>query len=197
MLLDQKRTKRMVKIVSTICAVAFVGVLPIVLIVIIFNGGGSDNQNDDLVKAAEQRVEKNPNDLDALVELASLYRSSGKPTEATATVAKAVAIGPKDKDELNSLIGVLADDQGQALKVAEKYTKDKPKDPEGWFAYAIQSERAQQILTARLAFQRTIQLAPKDSLLSSNAQTALDRLKDTPITPVEPLPTTPATPVTP
>jgi uncharacterized protein HemY len=196
-LLDQKRTKRMVRIVSLVCAIAFVGVLPIVLGLIIWGGGGSNPANQ-LIEDAEAAVQRNPNDLNALVTLAAQYRSANRPSDASATIQKAVAIEPKNSDELNALVGLLSsEDQTQAVAIAETYTKDNPKDPEGWITYGVQAERAQLVLQARLAFQRALSLAPKGSPTAENARVALERLKNVPITPVEPLPTTPQEPVTP
>lgn len=196
MLLDQKKTRRMVVIVSIICAVAFVGVLPVVLGLVVFSGGSQD-ATSQLIDDAKQRVEENPASVPALVDLAAQYRAAGKPQDATATLQKAVALGPKTRDDLDSLTGALADQPGLRLVVLQSYTKTHPKDADAFFTYGATAEAQGQVVVARLAFQRAAQLAPKGSQLRENAESALTRLKDAPVAPTPTVPTTPATPATP
>jgi hypothetical protein len=196
-LLDQKKTRRMVVIVSIICAVAFVGVLPIVLGLVVF-GGGSDSPNTQLLKDAEARVASSPKDLEALVTLAALYRGANRQQDETATLQKAIAVGAMNNDELQVLLGGLSQQVGQRLQVLEKYTKANPKDADAFLTYGQTAEQAGQLLTARLAYQRAVETAPKDSTTRQNAETALERLKNAPPpeTPTVPTPTATA-PVTP
>lgn len=193
----------MVVIVSIICAVAFVGVLPIVLGLVVF-GGGSDSPTQQLIKDAENRVKAEPNNIEALVTLAAQYRGAGRQQDEVVTLQKAVGVGAKTNDELQLLLGGLAQQVGQRLQVLQTYTKAHPKDGDAFLTYGQTAETASQTLTARLAYQRALQLAPKGSTLRQNAQTALDRLKNTPAAPTPTVPTptatgpvTPATPVTP
>ena len=80
----------------------------------------------------------------------------------------------------------------------QTYTKAHPTDADAFLTYGQSAETANQVLTARLAYQRAQQLAPKGSTLSQNAKTALDRLKSTPVAPTPTVPTPTATaPVTP
>ena len=193
----------MVVIVSIICAVAFVGVLPIVLGLVVF-GGGSDSQTVQVLKDAENRVKAAPNSIEALVTLAVQYRAAGRPQDEAVTLQKAIAVGPKDNQELQLLLGGLAQQVGQRLQVLQAYTKTHPKDAEAFLTYGQTAETASQPLVARLAYQRALQNAPKDSSVRQNAQTGLDRIKNTPPAPTPTVPTptqtgpvTPATPVTP
>lgn len=193
----------MVVIVSIICAVAFVGVLPVVLGLVVFGDSGG-GQSGQLIKDAENRVKAAPNDLDALVSLAVQYRAAGRPQDETATLQKAITVGAKNNDDLQILLGGLAQQPGQRLEVLKTYTKANPKDGDAFLTYGQTAEQVGQLVTARLAYQQALKLAPKDSTLQQNAETSLERLKSTPAapTPTEPPPTAttptgPATPATP
>ncbi len=187
----------MVVIVSIICAVAFVGVLPVVLGLVVF-GGGSASQTEQVLKDAESRVKASPNSIEALVTLAGQYRGAGRQQDEVVTLQKAIAVGPKDNQELQLLLGGLAQQVGQRLQVLQAYTKSHPKDAEAFLTYGQTAETASQTLVARLAYQRALQLAPKGSTFRQNAQTGLDRLKNTPAAPTPTVPTpTPTGPVTP
>jgi tetratricopeptide (TPR) repeat protein len=194
----------MVVIVSIICAVGFVGVLPIVLGLVVFGGGGVNDQNAQVVKDAEKRVAAAPNDLEALVNLAVLYRSANRTQDEAVTLQKAIGVGAKNNGELQILLGGLSQQVGQRLQVLQTYTKAHPKDADAFLTYGQTAEQAGQVLTARLAYQRSVATAKKGSTVAQNAQTGLDRLKDTPApeTPTVPTPTvtgpvTPGSPVTP
>jgi Flp pilus assembly protein TadD len=193
----------MVVIVSIICAVAFVGVLPVVLGLVVF-GGGSDSQTQQILEDAESRVKTAPNSIEALVTLAALYRGAGRQQDEAVTLQKAVAVGAKDNQELQILLGGLAQQVGPRLQVLQAYTKSHPKDADAFLTYGQTAETANQTLVARLSYQRALQLAPKGSTLRQNAQTGLDRLRNTPAapTPTVPAPTqtgpaTPSAPATP
>ena len=191
----------MVVIVSIICAVGFVGVLPIVLGLVVFGGSGSSDAVTQLIDDAKRRVDANPNDIGALVDLAAQYRAANKPEDSAATLQKAIALGPKTSEELQNLIGGLGDQPGLQLQVLQDYTKKNPKDANALFLYASTSETVGQVVAARLAYQRAFENAPKGSQLKTDAKTALDRLKETPSAPTPtqppPTPTAPATPATP
>ena len=186
----------MVVIVSIICAVAFVGVLPVVLGLVVF-GGGSQDATGQLIDDAKKRVEQNPASVRALVDLAAQYRAAGKPQDASATLQKALALGPKTKDDLQALTGGFSGQPALQLQVLQTYTKAHPKDAEAFFSYGATAEQVQQVLVARLAYQRAVELAPKGSSMRENAQAALTRLKDTPVAPTPTNPTTPSAPATP
>ena len=188
----------MVVIVSIICAVGFVGVLPIVLGLVVFGGGGTGSQTQQVLKDAENRVKATPDSIDALVALAALYRGANRTQDEAVTLQKAMGVGAKNNNELQLLLGGLSQLVGQRLQVLQTYTKSHPKDADAFLTYGQTAEAANQTLTARLAYQRALQLAPKGSTLSQNAKIALDRLKATPATPTPTVPTPTATaPVTP
>ena len=188
----------MVVIVSIICAAGFVGVLPIVLGLVVFGGGGTGSQTQQVLKDAENRVKATPDSIDALVALAGLYRGANRTQDEAVTLQKAMGVGAKNNNELQLLLGGLSQLVGQRLQVLQTYTKAHPKDADAFLTYGQTAETANQTLTARLAYQRALQLAPKGSTLSQNAKIALDRLKATPATPTPTVPTPTATaPVTP
>lgn len=192
----------MVVIVSIISAVAFVGVLPIVLGLVVFgdSSGGANDQIGQLVRDAEAKVQRSPNQVVPLVELAGQYRAAGRPQDELATLQKAIAAGPKDSDEVQTLVSGLSQQPALQLQVLSDYTKKNPKDPDAWFLYGATAERTGQIVASRLAYQNAVKYAPKDSTLRENAQAAFERLKNTPVpdTPAAtPTTTGPATPATP
>jgi cytochrome c-type biogenesis protein CcmH/NrfG len=194
----------MVVIVSIICAAAFVGVLPIVLGLVVFGDNGSGSQTQQVLKDAESRVAATPNNIDALVSLAALYRGANRIQDESVTLQKAIGVGAKNNAELQLLLGGLAQQVGQRIQVLQIYTKAHPKDADAFLTYGQTAETANLTTVARLAYQRAQQLAPKGSTLRQNATTALDRLKATPAapTPAAPTPTatapvTPGSPVTP
>lgn len=202
MLLDQKKTKRRVRIVSIICAGALVVGLPAVLIPTLFGTGDTTAQDqlNQAVKAAEAKVNASPKDVAALVDLATQYRAAKRTQDATTTMQRAVAIGAKNSGELTILVSGLSDNPAGQLQVLATYTKSHPKDADAFFTYGTTAERAGQILAARLAFQRAAQVAPKGSPIAQSAQQALERLKNTPLpstpsaTVTSTVPATPATP---
>ena len=118
MLLDQQRTKRTVKIVAIICAVAFVGVLPIVLGLIIWGDNDPTGQGQ-IVKEAEDRVNANPNDVEALVELSLRYRNANRAADAARTLQRAIAVPPAPADEL----GRIAEQQTQGLRARLAFSR--------------------------------------------------------------------------
>ena len=186
----------MVVIVSIVCAVAFVGVLPVVLGLVVF-GGGSQDATSQLIDNAKKRVEQDPTSVSALVDLAVQYRAAGKPQDANATLQKALALGPKTRDDLQALNGAFSEQPALKLQVLQTYTRAHPKDAEAFFDYGAAAEQVQQVIVARLAYQRAVELAPKGSSLRGNAQSALTRLKDTPVAPTPTVSTTPSAPATP
>ena len=125
-LLDQKRTRRMVVIVSIICAAGFVGVLPIVLGLVVFGGGGSGSQTQQVLKDAENRVKATPDSIDALVSLAALYRGANRTQDEAVTLQKAMGVGVKNNDELQLLLGGLAQQVGQRLQVLQDLHQGAP-----------------------------------------------------------------------
>lgn len=174
MLLDQQRTKRMVKIVSIICALGFVGVLPVVLGLLLF--GGNDSGQNRLIKDAEAQVAKNPADVTALVDLATRYKSDGRNADAEATLDKAVAAGARNYTELAPLVSALADTPTKQLAAIEKFTTTHPKDADGWLIYGQVAEQNNQTVKARLAYGRALQNAAPGTPVATNAQTAIQRL---------------------
>ena len=134
----------MVVIVSIICAAGFVGVLPIVLGLVVFGGGGSGSQTQQVLKDAENRVKATPDSIDALVALAALYRGANRTQDEAVTLQKAIGVGAKNNDELQLLLGGLSQQVGQRLQVLQTYTKAHPKDADAFLTYGQTAETANQ-----------------------------------------------------
>lgn len=175
MLLDQQRTKRTVKIVAIICAVAFVGVLPIVLGLIIWGDNDPTGQGQ-IVKEAEDRVNANPNDVEALVELSLRYRNANRAADADRTLQRAIDVPPATADELESVVNALADTPQRQFAVLDTFTKANPKDGAAWLIYGRIAEQQTQGLRARLAFSRALANAGADQGLRQEAQQGIQRV---------------------
>jgi cytochrome c-type biogenesis protein CcmH len=204
MLLDQRRTKRMVKIVSIISALAFAGVIFVVLGVIFAGGGGGGGGDPQkaAVSQAEAATRSNPQDLQAWVDLGRNYEAVGRTTDAQTAYERAISIGPKNADELNSLVAALSANPTRQLSVLGGYVKTHPRDIDAYSTYGSVAEQAKNTFVARLAYQQVLRLAPKDSTARAAAVAGLARLKSagkgtttTPATPATP--SSPATPARP
>ncbi len=190
--MDQQRTRKITRIVAIIMVVGLVGVLPIALGLIIFGGNSPQDTAGQLIKDAEAKVAANPANITALVDLATQYQSNGRAKDASDTLDKAIAAGPKNIDDLRVLAGALGNDQRKQIAVLKAYTKKFPKDGEGWYAYGTTAAGAGETLTARLALQKALDLAKPGSQLAQNAKTALANVNTVDTTQI--VPTTPTTP---
>ena len=108
------------------------------------------------------------------------------------TMNQTSVTGPKNVDELRTLVGAFGNESSKQISLLRDYTKKFPKDGDGWFTYGSTAAGIGETQTARLAYQRAIDLAKPGSELETNAKTALDNLAN--IETNEIVPTTPATP---
>jgi tetratricopeptide (TPR) repeat protein len=166
-LLDQKRTKRMVQIVAVITTIAFIGLVPVVILASIGVGpfGGGDNSAEaELIAEAQSRVDDNPQDPDAWSDLASAYQLDENYPEAIAAAEQAVKLAPNDYDQVQVLVGVyIAAGQNEpALESLQTYTGRKNPDPEAFLELGSRAEQLGRTDLARLSYQRFLQLAPDD-----------------------------------
>jgi tetratricopeptide (TPR) repeat protein len=211
MLLDQKRTKRMVKIVSIIAALAFAGVIFVVLGVILAGGGGGGDGTGDLLKEAQERVRTEPRNPAAWEDLASQYASQQRLTEAIPPAERAVQLAPDDYSRLQTLVSLLSqsNDHNQAVVVLQRFTARNPQNADAFIDLGIQAEQAGKPALAQLAYGSFLRLLPNDTRASAVRQ-KLKELRGggtttgggtgaggatTPTTPATP--ETPATPATP
>lgn len=163
MLLDQKRTRRTVQVVSIATSLAFAGVIFVVLGLIFF-GGGSGSAADQQVHDAKNLVQKEPKSVDAWESLASAYAAKGDFGQAVDAADRAVALAPKDFSTLQSLISlqIRNGDQAAALTTLERYTARNPHNAEAFVQMANLADDAGRTDLARLAYQRFLALAPDD-----------------------------------
>ena len=203
MLLDQAKTKRNVKIVSIIAALAFVGgIIPILVKVIFF--GGETTGIANVLPAAIERTKKEPKNAEAWDELAIAYRDqannrAGDLPSATKAAQTALALTPPNAstryDRVFTLVQIYqrANNGKAALTVANRFTTVQPKNPDGFFTLGSVARDQGNTALARLSFERYLTLAPNGDL-APDVRTAIANLntQTTPVTPVTPI--TPATP---
>lgn len=192
----------MVKIVSIISALAFAGVIFVVLGVIFAGGGGGGGAGDPqkaAISQAEQATRATPNNMQAWVDLGRDYAAVGRTTDAQTAYERAIAIGPKNADDLNSLVAALSANPTRQLSVLGSYVKTHPRDVDAYSTYGSVAEAAKNTFVARLAYQQVLRLAPKDSTARAAAVAGLARLKSggTSTTPAPSTPATPSSPATP
>lgn len=206
MLLDQKRTKRWVKIVSIIAALAFAGVIFVVLGVILAGGGSTSGGNGDLLKQAQARVKTEPRNPDAWEQLAAQYASQQELAQAVPPADRAVQLAPDDYSRLQTLVSLLSQtgDHARAVVVLQRFTQRNPQNADAFIDLGIQAEQAKRTALAKLAYGSFLRLMPNDTRASAVRQ-KLNELNGisptatgagtTPATPAAPA--TPATPATP
>lgn len=165
MLLDQKRTKRTVQVVAILTSLAFGGVIIVVLGLIFFGGGGT-SPAEQVLNDAKARVEEHPNNPDAWEELASAYSGDDQPAEAIKAAEKAVSLAPRDLRRIQTLVAlqVRASQQGAAVETLQGFTERNPGNAEAFLQLGQLAEQAGRTDLARLSYQRFLQLAPDDRL---------------------------------
>jgi tetratricopeptide (TPR) repeat protein len=166
-LLDQKRTKRMVQVVAIITSIAFAGVIFIVLGLILFGGGGNTVADDEL-SDARALVEERPNDADAWERLSAAQAAEeiGQTTEAVASARRAVELDPRSYRRLQSLIAlqIRTGDTEGAITSLQTYTAANPRrEPEAFLQLGQIAEEAGRTQLAELSYQTFLRLAPDDT----------------------------------
>lgn len=165
MLLDQKRTKRIVQAVAILTSVAFAGVIFVVLGLVLFGGGSTPES--DLLDAAMERVreeeqkpaaERSP---DAYDQLATAFAGDRQFPEAAMAAQTAYALEPRSFERASSAadLELRAGDRPAAIATLERFTRQNPGNAEGFRSLgdlALQSNPG----LARLAYQRFLQLQP-------------------------------------
>jgi len=164
-LLDQKRTRRLVQVVAILTSLAFGGVI-IVVMGLIFFGGGGTSAAEQALDDAKSRVQEQPSNPDAWEELASAYSGNDQPTEAIAAARKAVALAPRDLRRIQTLVAlqVRGSDQAAAVQTLQGFTERNPKNAEAFLQLGQLAEQAGRTDLARLSYQRFLQLQPDDRL---------------------------------
>jgi cytochrome c-type biogenesis protein CcmH/NrfG len=163
-LLDQKRTRRMVQVVAIVTSLAFGGVI-IVVMGLIFFGGGGTSAVDQALSDAKARVQEQPNNPDAWEGLASAYLSNKQVPEAVSAARKAVTLAPHDIRAAQTLVSVQSQPSAK-VEAMQAFTQANPRNADGFVALGQLAEQAGSTALARLAYQRFLQLRPDDRLAS-------------------------------
>ncbi|MEW6583114.1 MAG: tetratricopeptide repeat protein [Actinomycetota bacterium] len=193
MLLDQKRTKRWVRIFAVIASIGFVGALIPILVIVIFQGGGKSPEElrQEEIAQARAAAEANPRDAAAWDTLAQALLADD-PAAAVAPARRAARLTPRNYDRVETLALAL-DGSGKtdvALKELQAFTARSPRNAEGFFLLGQLAEKLGRTALASLAYQAVVRLEPGGGSTSLEAQARLDALTGTPTT------TTPTTPTT-
>lgn len=163
MLLDQKRTKRMVQIVAILTSLAFGGVI-LVVMGLIFFGGGGQTQADVLLDEAKARVEEEPRSADAWEQLASAYAGVEEFDQAIEAAQKSVELEPDNFRRLQTLVSlqVRQNDTEGAIAALEDYTTRNPRNGEAFLQLGQLAQDAGRTPLARLSYQAFLRLEPDD-----------------------------------
>ncbi len=163
MLLDQKRTQRIVKIAAVLTSVAFAG-LGIVVIAVIMLGGGGNATEADRVTAARERVEQQPQNASAWDQLATAEYLAGNKDAAIKASRKSIALAPREFTRRLTLVRIYKE-SGQpqlALKEIQAYIDKNPNDAEAFLQLGGTADEAGNPIMARLAYQRFLTLDPQN-----------------------------------
>jgi cytochrome c-type biogenesis protein CcmH/NrfG len=200
MLLDQKKTKRMVRAVSILAALGVVGALVIVLGIVISQGGAksaADLRRDE-INAARKAVQQTPGDPAAWDNLAQALLTDD-PAGAVDPARRAVRLTPRNFDRVETL-AIALDTSGNtegAIAEVQRYTAKNPKNPDGLLLLGQLAEKAARTPLAQLSYTAVLALDPSGaSITSQEAQTRLDAINGTKTpttgTTSTPTPTTPS-----
>lgn len=162
MLLDQKRTRRLVQVVAILTSLAFAGVIFVVLGLVFF--GGDASPEDQVLSDAKARVQAEPQSADAWEELASGYAGTGELPQAIIAARKAVQLAPRDYRRLQTLVSlqVRATDTDAAIATVQKFTADNPRNADAFLQLGQLAEDAGRTDLARLSYQAFLRLEPDD-----------------------------------
>jgi cytochrome c-type biogenesis protein CcmH/NrfG len=170
-LLDQKRTRRIVQVVAILTSIAFVGVIFVVLGLVLVGGGNGagSGANAELVAEAQDAVDENPNDAEAWEDLAQAHSANGSPEEAIVAAEKAVELAPDELRRTQTLVAlhISQNDQASAVDALTAFTKENPDNADGFLQLGTIAEQAGRTQLARISYQRYITLNPDDPTTES------------------------------
>ena len=153
----------MVQIVAVLTSIAFGGVILVVLGLIFFGGGGS-TLADQQLSDAKALVEAQPDSADAWEQLASGYAGTEDFPQAITAAEKAVALDPRDFSRLQTLVSlqVRTKDTAGAIDTVQGYTARNPRNAQAFLQLAQLAEQDGRTQLARLSYQAFLDLAPQD-----------------------------------
>lgn len=175
MLLDEKRTKRIVRIVAILTSIAFAGVGAVVIALVIF--GGTPSASEQLVKDAKSAVNASPNDAEAWNRLASAYLSDQNFTEALPAAKKAVSLAPEDFSNTQVLVSVEArlNNTDGAITALQNFTKRVPDEPQAFLQLGQLAQQQGRTALARLSYAAYLNINPEGATADA-VREALDAL---------------------
>lgn len=160
MLLDQKKTKRMVRIVSVIAAIGFAGaLLPILVLVIIQSDNPAQTiDTQQQIDDARALTKTRPRDAVAWHDLAQELIDADKATEAIAPARRAITLAPRDFENTRILVDALtqgAQTEG-ALEELQKFTTRNPQNVDGFLALGNLAFTSGKYALAKLSYQAVL-----------------------------------------
>lgn len=165
MLLDQKRTQRIVKISAILTSIAFGGIALVAIVAIIFGGfGGSGDATQERVDQARERAESQPTSAAAWDQLATAEYAAGHKKEAIEASQKAIALAPNDFSRTLTLVRIHTQDgqPGQAMRVVERFIDKNPRNADAYLQLGGAAQTAGKTQVARLAYQKFLELDPNN-----------------------------------
>jgi cytochrome c-type biogenesis protein CcmH/NrfG len=159
-LLDEKRTKRLARIMAVFTALAFVGGGLVLILVSVF--GGPSSSTSQLISDAQATVKSQPNSVQAWDDLATAYQAANKNSLAIGAAQHALTIDPADKTSAFTLATLYsgAGQYGQGVDVMKSYTAKAPTDPDGWVQLGQLADDAGEPALAYSAYDKYLKIAP-------------------------------------
>ena len=175
MLLDQKRTKRIVQVAAILTSIAFVSTIFVVLGIVLFGGGSSPER--DQVNELKALVNRQPDDADLWQQLASAHIAAGDTEESIAAGRRAVELEPDNFRNVSILVLALREsgDESAAVDVLEEYTQANRTNAEAFLQLGQAASAVGRTTIARLAYQRFLELEP-DSTRADFVRQQIDSL---------------------
>ncbi len=130
-----------------------------------------------LLVEMRDRLQRNPNDLAALVNLANMYFDSAKYPQAIAYYKRALVLDPANPDTRTDYATALhaQNDDLESLAQLKQVLDVRPNFPEALFNEGVVANAIGRRTMAIAAFRRFLKVAPKDQR-AGDARTALQNL---------------------
>lgn len=175
MLLDQKRTKRIVQVVAILTSIAFAGTIFVVMGLVLFGGGSSPER--EVVDEAKSLVERQPDQADSWDQLASAHLAAEEYEEALVAARRAVELAPDSYRTLGTLVLVLNETgrSDEAIDALEDFTRRHPDHVDAFLQLGTQAQDANRNNVARLAYIAFLRLEP-DSSRAETVRQLLEQL---------------------
>ncbi len=140
-------------------------------------GGGPPAPVQRLLTELRGRLQTNPNDLAAIVNLANLYFDAGKFPQAVAYYRRALALDPENPDTRTDYATALHGENHDldALAQLQRVLARRPHFPEALFNEGIVANAIGRRTEAVAAFETFLRVAPHDQR-ADDARTALHNL---------------------